>query len=85
FNVFLNEKEEGMFFFSPFFLGKGLGKQENGIAEALKVKMKCNTAGVGHDSAEEFTYHWWDHLFNSSAANITVEAEQVRGPWLAQC
>ncbi|XP_026544793.1 G patch domain-containing protein 4 [Notechis scutatus] len=56
--------------------GKGLGKQENGIAEALKVKMKCNTAGVGHDSAEEFTYHWWDHLFNSSAANITVEAEQ---------
>ncbi|XP_070809204.1 G patch domain-containing protein 4 [Pituophis catenifer annectens] len=56
--------------------GKGLGKQENGITEALKVKIKCNTAGVGHDSAEEFTYHWWDHLFNSSAANITVEAEQ---------
>ncbi|XP_058011271.1 G patch domain-containing protein 4 [Ahaetulla prasina] len=56
--------------------GKGLGKEENGIAEALKVKIKCNTAGVGHDSAEEFTYHWWDHLFNSSAANITVEAEQ---------
>ncbi|KAM3828788.1 G patch domain-containing protein 4 isoform 2-T3 [Vipera latastei] len=59
-----------------FLLGKGLGKQENGIAEALKVKMKCNTAGVGHDSAKEFTFHWWDHLFNSSAANITVEAGQ---------
>lgn len=42
--MFLNEKEEGMFF--PFLLGKGLGKQENGIAEALKVKIKCNTAGV---------------------------------------
>ncbi|XP_032087249.1 G patch domain-containing protein 4 isoform X1 [Thamnophis elegans] len=56
--------------------GKGLGKKENGIAEALKVKIKCNTAGVGHDSAEEFTYHWWDHLFNSSAANITVDSEQ---------
>lgn len=41
--MFLNEKEEGMF---CFLLGKGLGKQENGIAEALKVKMKCNTAGV---------------------------------------
>ncbi|XP_039209555.1 G patch domain-containing protein 4 isoform X1 [Crotalus tigris] len=56
--------------------GKGLGKQENGIAEALKVKMKCNTAGVGHDSAKEFTFHWWDHLFNSSVANITVDAGQ---------
>ncbi|KAM6430402.1 G patch domain-containing protein 4-like [Liasis olivaceus] len=56
--------------------GKGLGKQENGISEALKVKMKCNTAGVGHNSAEEFTFHWWDHLFNSSAANIAVEAGQ---------
>ncbi|XP_063169014.1 G patch domain-containing protein 4 isoform X2 [Candoia aspera] len=56
--------------------GKGLGKQENGISEALKVKMKCNTAGVGHNSAEEFTCHWWDHLFNSSAASITVEAGQ---------
>ncbi|XP_070616689.1 G patch domain-containing protein 4 [Erythrolamprus reginae] len=58
--------------------GKGLGKKENGIAEALKVKIKCNTVGVGHDAAEEFTYHWWDHLFNTSAANITVEAEQDR-------
>ncbi|XP_025029372.1 G patch domain-containing protein 4 isoform X2 [Python bivittatus] len=27
--------------------GKGLGKQENGISEALKVKVKCNTAGDG--------------------------------------
>ncbi|XP_060109769.1 G patch domain-containing protein 4 [Heteronotia binoei] len=56
--------------------GKGLGKQENGISEAIKVKVKCDTAGVGHDSAEQFTFHWWDHLFNSSAANIAVEAGQ---------
>nr|XP_056709209.1 G patch domain-containing protein 4 [Euleptes europaea] len=56
--------------------GKGLGKKENGISEAIKVKVKCDTAGVGHDSAEQFTFHWWDHLFNSSAANIAVEAGQ---------
>uniref|UniRef100_A0A8C8S0C2 G patch domain-containing protein 4 n=1 Tax=Pelusios castaneus TaxID=367368 RepID=A0A8C8S0C2_9SAUR len=56
--------------------GKGLGKQENGISEAIKVKMKCNTAGVGHDPAEQFTFHWWDHLFNKSAANIIVETGQ---------
>lgn len=28
------------------FAGKGLGKKENGIAEAIKVKVKCDTAGV---------------------------------------
>ncbi|KAJ6652272.1 hypothetical protein lerEdw1_012780 [Lerista edwardsae] len=56
--------------------GKGLGKRENGIAEALKVKVKCDTAGVGHSSAEEFTFHWWDHVYNSVAANIDVEARK---------
>ncbi|KAF7238390.1 G patch domain-containing protein 4 [Varanus komodoensis] len=56
--------------------GKGLGKQENGISEAIKVKVKCDTAGVGHNSAEQFSYHWWDHLFNSAAANLSIEAEQ---------
>ncbi|XP_038238398.1 G patch domain-containing protein 4 [Dermochelys coriacea] len=56
--------------------GKGLGKRENGISEAIKVKVKCDTAGVGHDPAEQFTFHWWDHLFNKSAANISVEAGQ---------
>uniref|UniRef100_A0A674JYE7 G patch domain-containing protein 4 n=1 Tax=Terrapene triunguis TaxID=2587831 RepID=A0A674JYE7_9SAUR len=59
--------------------GKGLGKRENGISEAIKVKVKCDTAGVGHDPAEQFTFHWWDHLFNKSAANISVEAGQVKG------
>ncbi|XP_006113959.2 G patch domain-containing protein 4 [Pelodiscus sinensis] len=56
--------------------GKGLGKRENGISEAIKVKVKCDTAGVGHVPSEQFTFHWWDHLFNKSAANISVEAGQ---------
>uniref|UniRef100_A0A8B9QWC6 G patch domain-containing protein 4 n=1 Tax=Apteryx owenii TaxID=8824 RepID=A0A8B9QWC6_APTOW len=56
--------------------GKGLGKREDGIAEAIKVKVKCDTAGVGHDPAEQFSFHWWDHVFNESAANLAVEAVQ---------
>ncbi|KAJ7307567.1 hypothetical protein JRQ81_009593 [Phrynocephalus forsythii] len=59
--------------------GKGLGKQENGISEAIKVKVKSDTAGVGHHSAEQFTFHWWDHLFNASAANLAVEAGKDGG------
>ncbi|NXJ85950.1 GPTC4 protein, partial [Trogon melanurus] len=56
--------------------GRGLGKREDGIAEALRVKVKCDTAGVGHDAAEPFSFHWWDHVFNEAAANIAVEAGQ---------
>ncbi|NWR54207.1 GPTC4 protein, partial [Bucorvus abyssinicus] len=85
--------------------GQGLGKREDGIAEAIRVKVKCGTAGgsaaplrrglvpsghcwlwplrwllctsqVGHDAAEPFAFHWWDHVFNKAAANIAVEAGQ---------
>uniref|UniRef100_A0A8B9GDC2 G-patch domain containing 4 n=1 Tax=Amazona collaria TaxID=241587 RepID=A0A8B9GDC2_9PSIT len=33
---------------------------------------------VGHDASEPFSFHWWDHVFNQAAANIAVEAGQVR-------
>ncbi|XP_054035463.1 G patch domain-containing protein 4 [Dryobates pubescens] len=56
--------------------GQGLGKRQDGIAEAIRVKVKCDTAGVGHDAAEPFTFHWWDHVFNQAAANISVESGQ---------
>ncbi|MEE6491454.1 hypothetical protein FKM82_016224, partial [Ascaphus truei] len=56
--------------------GKGLGKRENGISEAIKVKVKCDKTGIGHNSAEQFTFHWWDHVFNKTASNISVEADQ---------
>ncbi|XP_072702910.1 G patch domain-containing protein 4 isoform X2 [Ciconia boyciana] len=56
--------------------GRGLGKREDGIAEAIRVKVKCDTAGVGYDAAEPFAFHWWDHVFNKAAANIAVEAGQ---------
>ncbi|NXX99952.1 GPTC4 protein, partial [Centropus bengalensis] len=56
--------------------GQGLGKREDGIAEAIRVKVKCDTAGVGHDAGEPFSFHWWDHVFNKAAANIAVEAAQ---------
>ncbi|KAM4013318.1 G patch domain-containing protein 4 [Anomaloglossus baeobatrachus] len=56
--------------------GKGLGKREDGISEAIKVKVKCDTAGVGHNSAEQFTFHWWDHVFNKTASSISVEKDE---------
>lgn len=52
--------------------GKGLGRNEDGMSEALKVKIKADNAGVGHDPGEQFTFHWWEHVFAKSAGNITV-------------
>ncbi|NXT03704.1 GPTC4 protein, partial [Jacana jacana] len=56
--------------------GQGLGKREDGIAQSIRVKVKCDTAGVGHHAGEPFSFHWWDHVFNKAAANIAVEAGQ---------
>ncbi|PVD36474.1 hypothetical protein C0Q70_03458 [Pomacea canaliculata] len=57
--------------------GVGLGAKEHGITQAIKVKLKMDSAGVGHDPAQEFTHHWWDHAFNKAVSNITVEAKEV--------
>ncbi|NWU73750.1 GPTC4 protein, partial [Pterocles burchelli] len=56
--------------------GGGLGKREDGIAEAIRGGVKCDTAGVGHDAGEPWGGHWWDHVFNEAAANGGVEAGQ---------
>ncbi|EDV25730.1 uncharacterized protein TRIADDRAFT_63810 [Trichoplax adhaerens] len=55
--------------------GKGLGKDEDGIAEAVKVNIKQDTAGVGHDPGKEFTFHWWEHVFNKAADNIVIKKD----------
>ncbi|XP_065606240.1 G patch domain-containing protein 4 [Cyrtonyx montezumae] len=56
--------------------GRGLGKREDGIAQPIRVSVKCGTAGVGHDAAEQFSFHWWDHVFNEAAAKIAVRDGQ---------
>lgn len=52
--------------------GKGLGRNEDGISEPVKAKIKTDKTGVGLDPGEKFTYHWWDHAFRNSAKNIKV-------------
>ncbi|XP_043935707.1 G patch domain-containing protein 4 isoform X2 [Protopterus annectens] len=46
------------------------------MSEAIKVKVKCDNAGVGHSMGEQFTFHWWDHAFNRAASSIAVETSQ---------
>ncbi|XP_054477923.1 G patch domain-containing protein 4 [Anoplopoma fimbria] len=56
--------------------GKGLGRGENGISEAIKVKVKCGKGGVGHKEGEQFTFHWWDHVFNKASSSLQVDSDQ---------
>ncbi|XP_068180174.1 G patch domain-containing protein 4 [Antennarius striatus] len=56
--------------------GKGLGRTESGISEAIKVKVKCDKGGVGHKEGEQFTFHWWDHVFNKASSSLQVESDQ---------
>lgn len=46
------------------------------MKEAIKVKIKNDSHGVGHNRGDEFTFHWWDHVFNKAASSIVVESTQ---------
>ncbi|XP_071450862.1 G patch domain-containing protein 4-like isoform X2 [Hetaerina americana] len=54
------------------FVGKGLGKNESGMVEALKPKLKFDTTGIGHDHAQQFTFNWWEIAFNDAAKRVSV-------------
>ena len=53
--------------------GKGLGKNETGITEALKPKFKFDVAGIGHK--DDDSNNWWESAFNKAADNIVVESQ----------
>ncbi|XP_068208804.1 G patch domain-containing protein 4-like [Palaemon carinicauda] len=52
--------------------GKGLGREEDGIAKAIKVNGNFSGIGLGHDVGKEFKNQWWDHVYNKTASNIMV-------------
>jgi len=64
--------------------GKGLGRNESGMKSAIKVKLKNNTMGLGHDQGAEFTFHWWDHIFNKAASSFKVN-ENEDGVVMEKC
>ncbi|KAM0736635.1 G patch domain-containing protein 4 [Formica fusca] len=51
--------------------GKGLGKNENGLKEAIKPTLKFDNAGIGYN--ENNSEHWWETLYDNAAKNIKVD------------
>lgn len=57
-----------------YILGKGLGKNEDGISQAIKPTLKFDNAGIGYK--ETPTEHWWQVQFDNAAKNIKVESHE---------
>lgn len=53
--------------------GKGLGKNENGIAEALRPKLKFNSEGLGYNSSS--STEWWQTAFDNASKNIVINKQ----------
>jgi len=58
------------FFFSFRNTGKGLGKNESGITEPIKLATNQNKAGIGYNENEP----WWEKLFNDTSKSIKMES-----------
>lgn len=61
-------------------VGKGLGKNEDGIAKAVKPKLKFDNAGIGHNLSADFTDRWWERLYDKAADNVQVDYNTNKQP-----
>lgn len=61
-----------------FYIGKGLGKNENGLTEALKPTLKFDHAGIGY--SETNSEPWWKTLYDNTIKNIKVELHEDKVP-----
>ena len=46
-----------------------MGKNENGIAKAIRPKLKFDTSGVGHKDVE---FQWWNSVYDKALKNIKI-------------
>ncbi|KAH0553606.1 G patch domain-containing protein 4 [Cotesia glomerata] len=58
--------------------GKGLGKNEDGMTEALRPKLKFDTSGIGHRDTSG--NQWWNSVYNQALNNINVDSSSENKP-----
>lgn len=47
----------------------------DGIKRAITAGVKTNTTGLGAQ-ADEWSFQWWDHVFNKATSTIKIETDQ---------
>ena len=58
--------------------GKGLGKNEDGHAECIKVKQKQDTQGVGSKAdVWDWKNLWWEDAFNATLQKLNAGKEEA--------
>lgn len=50
----------------------------SGVGGGVSVVQSAALHQVGHKEGEQFTFHWWDHVFNKASSSLQVETDQVR-------
>ncbi|KAL4422211.1 hypothetical protein ABPG77_009686 [Micractinium sp. CCAP 211/92] len=54
--------------------GKGLGKEGQGMKEAIQVKKKEDTVGVGGNGSYAWGDKWWEKAFDSAVATVDEDS-----------
>ena len=59
--------------------GEGLGKNKQGMAEAIKVKKRQDQEGLGAEEMRKYdwTNKWWEGSFNSAADKFAELAKSL--------
>ncbi len=55
--------------------GQGLGKNSDGMKDAIQVTMKQDNFGLGKGVDSEWSFAWWDHAFNKACLSIQVDKD----------
>ncbi|KAI8072422.1 hypothetical protein BC940DRAFT_292563 [Gongronella butleri] len=55
--------------------GGGLGKDGSGVKKHINVVKKNDKKGVGVTQGH-WDFAWWDHLYNKSASEVSIENEE---------
>lgn len=52
--------------------GKGLGKEEKGIAKPIRCGLKFDKAGIGYNEkiSKEESMRWWEQVYDQTASKI---------------
>lgn len=69
----MSDNDLFIYSFIHLFIGQGIGRNLDGIVKPVKANLKFDTAGLGHNKADEFNNHWWEKAFNDAADNIHVQ------------